>query len=243
MNHDDYAEAIRREGHALDAAARHAGINAPVPSCPEWTVADLVGHVGRVHRYVTRVVTERTPELRGEHWSAAEPPPPGELLEWFAAGVDPLADTLRSAGPDAPAWSWTPDKSSGFWARRMANETAVHRHDAEQAGGRAEPITRELAVDGIDEFFDLVPHWPHYDKVRGAGETMHLHCTDGDGEWLARLEPDGLVVTREHAKGDVAARGAASDLLLFLYGRVQLDELDVFGDAGVLTRWRATVNW
>lgn len=243
MNHDEYAEAIRREGNALDAAARAAGIDATVPSCPAWTVTDLLGHVGRIHRYVTRVVTDRTPELRGEHWSQAEPPPPGELREWFAAGVDPLADALRAAGPRVPAWSWTPDNTSGFWARRMAHETAVHRVDAQLSTGNAAPIERELAVDGIDEFFDLVPNWPHYDKVRGNGETMHLHCTDGTGEWLARVAPDGLEVTREHAKGDVAARGSASDLLLFLYGRVDYRDLDVFGDADVLAMWRETVNW
>jgi uncharacterized protein (TIGR03083 family) len=243
VNHDEYCEALRREGHDLDAAARAAGLDANVPSCPEWTVTDLLGHVGRLHRYVARVVSERTPELRGEHWSEASPPPPAELFDWFAGGVDLVADVMLESGPDAPAWSWTPDKTSGFWARRQANETAVHRYDAQLAAGTPQPVERELAVDGIDEFFDLVPFWPHYDKVRGNGETMHLHCTDGEGEWLARVNADGLVVTREHAKGDVAARGSASDLLLFLYGRVGQDAFDVFGDAGVLTTWRATVNW
>ncbi len=57
------------------------------------------------------------------------------------------------------------------------------------------------------------------------------------------LSPDGLVVTREHAKGDVAARGTASDLLLFLYGRADADRLDVFGDAALLARWRELVTW
>jgi predicted lipid carrier protein YhbT len=57
------------------------------------------------------------------------------------------------------------------------------------------------------------------------------------------LNTDGLVVTREHAKGDVAARGTASDLLLFLYGRIDADGLDVFGDAALLARWRELVAW
>ena len=51
-----------------------------------------------------------------------------------------------------------------------------------------------------------------------------------------RLEPDGLVVTREHAKGDVAARGTASDLLLLVWGRITPDAVDVFGDAGAARR-------
>ncbi len=70
--------------------------------------------------------------------------------------------------------------------------------------------------------------------MRGNGETIHFHCTDGDGEWLARLGPDGARRHAEHAKGDVAARGTASDLLLFLYGRVGADALEVFGDAALL---------
>jgi predicted lipid carrier protein YhbT len=72
---------------------------------------------------------------------------------------------------------------------------------------------------------------------------LHFHSTDGDGEWLARLGAEGLVVTREHAKGDVAVRGVASDLLLFLYGRVGTERLEVFGDAALLARWRELVTW
>ena len=63
---------------------------------------------------------------------------------------------------------------------------------------------------------------------------MHLHCTDADGEWLLRFDPDGFTFTREHAKGDVAVRGPASDLMLYLVGRGPLDALEVHGDAGVL---------
>ena len=74
--------------------------------------------------------------------------------------------------------------------------------------------------------------------VTGEGETIHLHCTDGEGEWLVRLAPDGATVTREHAKGDVAARGTASDLLLLVWGRITPDAVDVFGDAALLARWQ-----
>ena len=71
----------------------------------------------------------------------------------------------------------------------------------------------------------------------GTGETIHLHCTDGEGEWLVRLAPGGVNVVNEHAKGDVAARGAASDLLLMMWGRVPVTQVEVFGDASLLERW------
>jgi uncharacterized protein (TIGR03083 family) len=242
MEHDEYATAIRREGHALTGAATRAGVDAAVPSCPRWNVGDLLGHVGRIHRWVTNVITSG-PDAPSAHWSANDPPPNDEVLSWFGDGVDPLADALVGAGPKVEVWSWTPDHSTGFWARRMANETAVHRYDSELAGGPAAPVTRPLSVDGIDEFFDLLPFWRGAENVRGNGETLHFHCTDGDGEWLARLDPNGLVLTREHAKGDVAARGTASDLMLFLYGRVPASDLEVFGDAELLARWRELVRW
>ena len=63
------------------------------------------------------------------------------------------------------------------------------------------------------------------------GMSVHLHCTDTEGEWLIVRDGDDLVVTREHAKGDVAARGTASDVLRFLWGRGGADQLEVFGDA------------
>ena len=49
---------------------------------------------------------------------------------------------------------------------------------------------------------------------------MHLHCTDVAGEWTVRPnDAGGFDVTREHAKGDCAIRGAASDILLALWRR------------------------
>lgn len=242
MDHQRYVDAIRREGPALVDGARKAGVAADVPSCPEWKVADLLSHLGRIHRYVTRLVIERATE-RGTHWSQTEPPPVEERIDWFAQGVSSLADALTDAGAGAECWTWTPDKTAGFWARRMANETAVHRYDAQLAAGAPEPIECDLALDGIDELFALIPFWPRADRVRGNGETLHFHCTDGPGEWLVRLGADGVVVTAEHAKGDVAARGTASDLLLFLYGRVPAEDLDVFGDGSLLARWRELVSW
>jgi uncharacterized protein (TIGR03083 family) len=242
VEHAVYVEAIRREGAALAAAARDAGVDATVPSCPDWTIADLLSHLGRIHQWVAGIVTERRQE-RGTHWSEIAAPPAAARLEWFEGGVKLLADALAASGPNVVVWTWTPDTTAGFWARRQSYETTIHRVDAQLASNPPDPVDRERAVDGIDELLDLIPYWPWADRVRGGGETVHVHCTDGAGEWFARLNPDGLVVTREHAKGDVAVRGTASDLLLGLYGRVSLDALDVIGDASVLQRWRALVSW
>ena len=132
MDHLQYSEAIRRDGAALATAAGHAGVDGRVPSCPEWTVADLLGHVGRIHRWVTAIVEQR-PGATEHHWSESEPPAVEKRIEWFSQGLDPLADALAAADPATEVWSWTDDHSVGFWARRQANETAVHRWDAELA--------------------------------------------------------------------------------------------------------------
>jgi uncharacterized protein (TIGR03083 family) len=242
MDYRAHCAALAHEGHALGAAARAAGVDASVPSCPAWHIADLVGHVGRLHRWVAAIV-ESGGDDRPDHWSAAEPPPVAVRIDWFEAGVDLVTDALRRVDPMRRAWSWTDDHTAGFWARRQANETAVHRWDAQLAADATEPIDHELAVDGIDEFFDLLPFWRHESTLHGGGASIHLHCTDGDGEWLVRLAADGVSVTREHAKGDVALRAPASELLLFLYGRADPRDAEVFGDASLLQRWQQLVRW
>jgi len=237
LEHAYYVDAIRREGAELVRAARAAGVGASIASCPGWTIADLLAHVGRLHHWVASIVEAR-PADPAAHWSKIVPPEGAELVGYEEQGYARLADALEAAGPDEPAWTWTPDKTTGFWARRQAHELAVHRWDAQSALGAPTPIERVLAVDGIQEVYDILPARPRAEPITGSGETIHLHCTDGDGEWLVSLDPDGVHVTNEHAKGDVAARGTASDLLLLVWGRVPPDAVEVFGDASLLARWQ-----
>jgi uncharacterized protein (TIGR03083 family) len=245
VKYDDYIGALRSDGRAFSGAVRAAGVDAPVPSCPEWKVADLIQHVGRLHRSVTDLVANQ-PDDPWRVWQH-DMPTGTALLDWFDDGIEPLAAALAAAHPSTPVWSWTPDATAGFWARRQANELAIHRWDAQGAAGDAQPIHYDHAVDGIDEYLSLVDFWANKNKIAGQGETLHFHCTDGagdgGGEWLIRLEPGGIAVTREHAKGDVAARGTASDLFLFVSGRLPAERLEVFGDSSVLARWRENVNW
>jgi predicted lipid carrier protein YhbT len=114
----------------------------------------------------------------------------------------------------------------------------VHRVDAQAAHDRVAPVTPpELASDGIAEVLDVMLARLR-DAAAGNGETVHLHCTDTEGEWLLTLEPERVRVRLGHAKGDCAARGTASDLLLFLWGRLPADGLEVFGHAELLARVR-----
>ncbi len=166
------------------------------------------------------------------------------LPDWLEAGAADLVATLADADPDDACWTWTDDRHVRFWSRRMACETAVHRWDGQAVTGAPDPFDGELAVEGIDEQLANLP-FTAPDELTGAGETLHLHCTDRDrdGEWLLRCTPGGLEAVPEHAKGDVALRGPASAIYLVLLGRTRPDTLDVLGDPRALERWQPLLHF
>lgn len=207
-------------------------------------MARLLKHTGTTHRWVM-VVIERGARERVDHRTVelGLPDAPSDYPAWLEEGAARLVRTLSPLDPDAPVWTWGADQHVRFWPRRMAHETAMHRWDGEHAAGVAAPIDADLAVDGIQERFDNLAYMPFREPFTGGGDTVHLHCTDRDGEWLVRIEPDGVRVTREHAKGDVAARGSASDLLLVLQGRLPPGAVEVFGDVALLERWQREVRF
>jgi uncharacterized protein (TIGR03083 family) len=226
MEQLDYLDHLRRSSGSLAATAA-ASLDAAVPGCPGWDVADLAYHVGRVDDFWTAMATGGDPE----QYARPPQPPDDEVVAWFTAQADRLADTLAAADPTAPAWSFWGMRDVAFVRRRIAHETAVHAWDATDAAGSRAPIDAALAVDGIDEYFEIfVPL--QAGRPTEPVTTVHLHATDADGEWLVSVGGGRFEVERSHAKGDVAVRGSASDLLLLLWNRIDLaaDGLAVFGD-------------
>lgn len=244
MELDAYLDAIARESAALADAAAVAGLDARVPSCPGWTVADLVAHVGEVQQWARTTVEQRATE-RISRRSLPSAPGALELLPWFGAQASALVDLLGATDGATPVWSWTDDHTARFWFRRQANEVAVHRWDAQLTVGDVRPIEASLALDGVDECLAMLPFRTR-DQVVGTGETVHLHCTDAPpgagGEWFVTLGLDGPVTERRHEQGDVAARGTASDLDLFVWGRVPPSAFEVFGDLALLDRFQAVTR-
>lgn len=238
MESEEYLEVIRTEAAAIGAVL-DAHRAADVPSCPGWTVEQLVNHLGRVHRWVTAMVRSRSAERLDF------PPRPERVdAEWLAEGVAELTAALEEAGPDAPMFTFpNGGGTSRFWFRRQAEETAVHRWDAEHAADPASagPIDTEVALAGVDELLDVL--WAG--RPIELDGTLHLHATDSPhGEWVIRLDDDRtLLVGHGHEKGDAAVRATASDLLLWLWGRpIPGDRLEVFGDGAVLGQWRAAFS-
>jgi uncharacterized protein (TIGR03083 family) len=226
---------IAADGAAIAEVAESAGLHVAVPACPGWTQADLVAHVATVHRFWATVVTSRAVERPTIDLVR---PAPQTVVAEYRAGLDQMVEVLRTADPGDRVWTWTDDRRVGFVIRRLAHETAVHLADARHAAGQPWAMDAVVASDGIDEFLE------HFAARRADGAALvegsvHLHCSDVAGEWTLRPEGEGFTMQREHAKGDCALRGPASDLLGVLWQRLSLDVVDVVGDADVARRFVA----
>lgn len=235
MDPDTHLAHLRADSDALLAAYR-ADPTADVPCCPGWDRTALLAHVGRTHEWVRLQVERGTAER--VRFGETAPAPEGEaMIGWFEGGATALIDALGSMDVEATWPTWAGPQPGRFYPRRMAQETAVHRRDADPA-----PFDPELAVDGVNELLELFAPLAAPDKLAGHTGSIHLHATDADGEWLVHLTPEGIRFEHGHAKGDVAIRGAAGDLLLWGWNRVPVDErFEVFGDAALLDAWRTSV--
>jgi uncharacterized protein (TIGR03083 family) len=244
-----------RAGAEIEEMASLVGsapdISAPVVTCPEWTIADLTRHTGLVHRWAAKIVASRAgaripfPD-DSSPWESAD-----GWAQWLASGAVPLLAALREAGPDETVWTWGPGRIAGWWARRMLHETAVHRCDTAMALGQVPSVEPVAAADGISEFLANLPSSRRAARHLGslpAGESMHLHATDGSGdldgsagEWLITFADGGVGWSHGHAKASAAVRGPVEALLLFVYGRIAPSDprFEVFGDPSVLAAWQS----
>jgi uncharacterized protein (TIGR03083 family) len=217
----------------------------PVPSCPGWLVADLVRHVAVVYQHKVEAMRQgRAPEP----W----PPDAVESAEPLALLDDAwgqLSAEFAARSPAAPTYTWyEPDQTVGFWVRRMAQETVIHRIDAELALGSAvQPIPAHLALDGVDEVLVVFLAYASAlwcedfgdDLARADGRPV-LVSTGGSG-WLVRAGADGVSVESGVGPGPVPAaatiRAEPDSMLRWLWGRGG-NGVTVEGDAELVARLR-----
>jgi uncharacterized protein (TIGR03083 family) len=253
MDVETHTAAVAEQGALLAAAAEGTDPGAAVPTCPEWTLRDLVRHTGGVHRWATAFVVEG----RTEPWPADLEevaggwPTDSGLTEWFRAGLAGLVAALAGADPDLECWSFLPAPSPlAMWARRQAHETTIHRVDAELAAAR--PVTEippALAADGIDELLTCFAPRRRMPGRDGGPRVVAIRPTDVGQGWLVTVGPDGARTTVEEAVGneapDCVVSGPASDLYRALWHRPGPDALAVAGDGEVAQALlgRLHVNW
>ncbi len=234
----------------LAAQLTPATLDRRVPTCPEWTLRDLAVHLGRVQRWVLAIIAQGRTEPPPSDLAPPPPPADTELAGWLRDTATALREAINRSGPQTRVWSWSGDDTVAFWARRMANEAAVHAVDAQLVSGSAAPLDPARAADGLEEWLWMLTLPRGAQKsaqypVRPGSESLHVHATDpelsaeGEGEWTIRRTGDGIVWERGHIKADVALRGGASGLFLLLLRRLDPDAagVEVLGDRTLLEEW------
>ncbi|GAB3911382.1 maleylpyruvate isomerase family mycothiol-dependent enzyme [Kibdelosporangium lantanae] len=196
MDHETALAHIVEQAEALRTAAVAAGPAAPVSTCPKWTVHDLVSHIAGVHSWVCAALL-LTPDSDRPTW----PTPPDEwdeLLTWWDTTRATMLDRLAAADPAKPVWGFVPEfRTVGWWGRRQAHETAIHRLDAEHAAHETVPtliFDPEFASDGIDEVVAMMS--PFRARVKRPEVTVEgtllIHAADAGHAWLLQAR-DGVV--------------------------------------------------
>lgn len=251
LSQQDCVAAITAHSLAFADAVRD-NLDAEVEYCPGWTVADLVSHLTDVHWTWATIVEEH----RSEPVAPEDRPPrvdDDRLVATFEAGAARLVRVLAAADPQAPVWTWAPaHQDARFVVRHQVQEMVVHHWDAEHARGRSLAAEPALAADAVDEFLEMSVSTdtdPADPATPDLGGVLVLACTDTGDAW--RITPGSgagtTLATRVGAPAvdaavapvagqQVTLAAPATDLLLWLYGRVALEVPDA--DRALVERFR-----
>lgn len=216
MDSDALLDRLQTDVIAIEAVALAGGpdLARPVPTCPEWTVADLLAHLGQVEDWVRRM-------LRTGKYAEERPPDPQRGVADFIDGTAGYRTAMRAITPDEPCWAFGPEPHrAGFWIRRQAHEHAVHRVDLESAFGTVPDIAADFAADGVDEILTL------FRPAEQHSEPVLLIAADTGDRWRLGVGEPVATVT-----------GLAKTLYLGLWKRFDLVEnSQVDGDSAAAER-------
>jgi uncharacterized protein (TIGR03083 family) len=239
-----YAAEFETETARLAGVASTLEPQATVPTCPEWTVRDLVSHVGTGHRMATQIVTERL--LSPPRYAVIDAPQePAAWADWLASGARALLDSVREAGPEQPVWTWQADRPAGFWVRRMLHDEVVHRYDAELAAGRLGEVAPDLAADGVSDLLDCIVtlsppevEMPAF-GLAGTGQALRFVATDQETAWFVERTPAGVRWRHGDGPAEATVFAPARELLLVLNRRLDPahDGVQITGDRAVFQDW------
>jgi uncharacterized protein (TIGR03083 family) len=254
----DYVEHLTTESARFGEVLAAAPPDAPVPTCPDWTVDDLLWHLAWVQSWWAMIVRQN---LTGPAARELMPDRPGdrsEMLEFYRQAGRGLAEILRAVPADRRAWTWSDDHTVGFIRRKQAHEALIHRVDAEVTAGCRTPMDPVLSADGVDEalrvMYSGVPDWGHFEP--DPARTLRIRATDTGDSWLVRLgrftgidsdgvsydEPDfDVLATDSDAPALALVGGTAADLDCWLWHRPPSGEIARSGDEGLLSAFEAAI--
>lgn len=233
MTPEEYLSHLRRDAERM-AELASSGLAAGVPACPGWTVGEALVHTGEVYSH--KVACMRLPggPQSTDDWDHG-PAEGADSVAWFRERLDELTAELTARGPDAPSFTWyEPDQTVGFWFRRMAQETAVHRVDVESGYDAVSPVPDDLAVDGIDEVLDCFLSYQNDDVGPDGPGRGTVAVRTGDHIWRTTLTADQALLSRDPGPADAVVSGEPSELLLWLWGRRPDSAVQREGDEDLL---------
>ena len=214
-----------------------------MPTCPDWTVADLLAHIGRVHRWAAGNA-DRAPDAGFWPGNEIEIPEPRLRPQWVREGAVALAATLDRPADDAGVDVDPAEHDRLLAAPPGSRDRDASRRRAARRAVSVDAIDAELAADGIDEWLDIVGKTPFRPPPTGDGETLHFHCTDVDGEWLVRLVPTGVEVERVAREGRRrGARHRVRPALLAAKAVVRWNVSRCSGTQPCSRRWREAATF
>jgi uncharacterized protein (TIGR03083 family) len=183
------------------------------------------------------------------HGQPQEWPPPGVDAEETVALLDrayaELTAEFAARKPDEPSYTWyKPEQTVGFWIRRMAQETVIHRVDAEQALG--EPLAEipdDLALDGVEEVLERFLGYGSWNWREDFAPVLPMYVEGqvliraGERGWLVRPTPDEVEIDFVAADQPyvAAVEGEPVPMLLWLWRRAD-GGVTRSGDPAVIER-------
>jgi uncharacterized protein (TIGR03083 family) len=232
-----YLNHIRADGDLIAAVAPR-GLDRPVPVCPPWDVREVVAHLATVYDH--KVMAMRLGRKPNDGEWVTDEPYGKDTVEWFGDEHAKLLAELAAHSPKDHAWSWwEPDQTVGFWYRRMALETVVHRVDVEAQFGPPSAVDAALAVDGIDEVLTIMLAGDEEDGT-ASPSTGTVELLAGDAAWSVVLERTRTVVTTGRRTSPAATlSGDPGELFLYLWGRMPVDRITRRGDESLITLLRS----
>lgn len=247
MEVHEHVEQLRLDGDRLAVVASVTDPAAPVPTCHDWLLRDLVRHLGGVHRWATGFVMGagvQPPDGDLERFVGGWPEDT-DLVAWFREGHRALVGALASAPADLDTWTFLDAPSPlAFWACRQAHETAIHRVDAESAAGDVTGFPSDFAADGIDELLLRFVGRPGRTLDVAEPRSMVLRATDVPRSWSVTFAPSGLTALADpiDAGAELEVTGDASTLYVVLWNRRDPVGLKLVGASDLLDLWRETVR-
>lgn len=219
MSADLYLGVLTRSVDVLSALARQPpdALSRAVPACPDWTLDELLGHLGSVERWAAAVV-------RSGRFVQEQAPPATGGAGWFLDGAASFLEAMTDLDPGTECWTFgPPPRMAGFWLRRQAHEHAIHVVDACQARGEDLPaLSEEFMLDGVDEVLTMFTPRQlrlHRMPLPELAVTFRVPGTDG---WTLGPGPAVATIT-----------AALPDMYLGLWGRSDLADTAVIeGDTG-----------